>query len=150
MTIKQPNCDRHSFQVDRFVRRYQCYSRCCHQPILGDGNRRRLYCYGCQRTIQSFAGSRREAALRSVTVDRERCYIRVHLGGHGIAYARDVPNLVWRDGCYRRVGRSTYKYFVHGSSLVTALGFEQGKHVGGFRTLGQAWSQLARYLGIPV
>lgn len=128
--------------------RYQTYSSCCNAPVLGNSEGRLLYCYGCGETIRSFKGWNRKAALKRIRVEREQCYVRVMLFGVVIAYARDVPNLEWRDNRYRKVGRSTYKYFIQGTPLVSALGFEQCYGQDGFRTLRQAERDLLSYLEI--
>ena len=117
------------------------------------GFNRRLYCYKCNKTIRSFRGVLRDRALAKATVTRERLYVSVILFGEVLAYARDEPNLELvecRDGNwhYRKVGRSTYCYFVHGSSLVAAMGFDQCHHVSGFKTLKQATAAMLRYLGL--
>lgn len=122
------------------------YSRCCIAPILAEPETARLYCYKCDKTIRSFAGKRREKAIAAITYERSSCYVRAMLLGEVIGYARDVPNLEWRVGGYRKVGRSDYKFVVGGTSLAMALGFQQRRSVYGFSSLARAERALRAYL----
>ncbi len=122
------------------------YSHCCQSPILGDAKGHRMYCHKCGKTIRSFAGKRREKVMATIAYERSQCMVRAMLLGENIAYARDVPNLVWRDGGYRKVGRSSYKFFIQGSSLVSAMGLQQCQTVDGFETLKAAATAMRRVL----
>lgn len=122
------------------------YSKCCHESVLGDINELRLYCYRCNKTIRSFKGARRLKALSEMEFQESRCRVDVILCGQRIAYARDVPNLELVDGQYRKVGRSKYKYFVQGCSLVSAMGWQQCKTEDGFASLSIATDALRKVL----
>lgn len=131
------------------MKRIPDYSKCCGRPVLAHDHR--LYCHGCGKTVRSFRGKLRDKAMAQAVAIRSRCRVEVVVLGRCIAYARDVPNLVPSefDAGYRKVGKSTYTWFIQGSSLAQALGYEQCKSRDGFKSLRAAWRSLAKELGIP-
>lgn len=98
------------------------YSKCCRAPVLGNTTSNRLYCFKCRKTVRSFDGRKRQQAIDAIQFTRSRCMVQAMLFGQVIGYARDVPNLVHDGRGWKKVGRSSYKFFIHGSSLVEALG----------------------------
>lgn len=84
--------------------------------------------------------------MNTMRFEKSRCRVEVHLLGEVIAYARDEPNLVWINGMFRKQGRSTYEYFICGSPLVTAMGWQQCQMKFGFASLKQAVSALRRQI----
>ena len=129
------------------MRKIPLYSACCRQSVLGDAARQSLYCHGCKKTIRSFAGRKRASALAAIQFVRSHCRVEAMLCGEVIAYARDVPNLVWKDGMYRKEGRSKYKYFVQGSSLVSAIGLNPCQTEGGVKSLAAADLAMPKVVG---
>ncbi len=143
ITTNEPKTRR---QSKRIVRRPPMYSRCCGAAVLGEFGQRRLYCHKCRKTIRSFVGCKRIAAIKQVEYLTQRCRVDAMLFGQTIAYARDVPNLVWRNRVCRKQGRSKYKYFINGSSLVIALGLQQCQTEDGFRSLGAAVAAMKKVI----
>ncbi len=122
------------------------YSTCCEMPVLARGNR--LYCHGCDRTILSIAGSRRQKALAELRWTGWEDRVWLMWRNLGVAYARDVPDYVWKDGGYQV--RSVAFKWVSAMSIASSLfGFFKAMDYPGrddFKTLHEAAADLRAFL----